>query len=256
MNILKKIPSTVYLLLIVVSLQTFASLLPGIILIEQKVAFSFGLFVFIIYLLWSQIFEYMMTHPDFVNHTFPLKVFSVKFAISMIMIITISNAFTYQYGLILLSYEVFHFLLFSDQFNYQESFLYFLMNALFKGIVFNLIISISYPYNFQLLYFQPYIFSTLMILTGSLLLKLIRQNQHTLKKSDFLYLVPTFIGTTLFLITKNIQKELNISLTIIMIGLFLIATLLAFYWKQKNNTLAQIVVIASVIINLALFYFN
>ena len=168
MNILKKIPSTVYLLLIVVSLQTFASLLPGIILIEQKVAFSFGLFVFILYLLWSQIFEYMMTHPDFVNHTFPLKVFSVKFAISMIMIITISNAFTYQYGLILLSYEVFHFLLFSDQFNYQESFLYFLMNALFKGIVFNLIISISYPYNFQLLYFQPYIFSTLMILTGSL----------------------------------------------------------------------------------------
>ena len=174
----------------------------------------------------------------------------------MIMIITISNAFTYQYGLILLSYEVFHFLLFSDQFNYQESFLYFLMNALFKGIVFNLIISISYPYNFQLLYFQPYIFSTLMILTGSLLLKLIRQNQHTLKKSDFLYLVPTFIGTTLFLITKNIQNELNISLTIIMIGLFLIATLLAFYWKQKNNTLAQIVLIASVIINLALFYFN
>ena len=41
-----------------------------------------------------------------------------------------------------------------------------------------------------------------------------------------------------------------------MIGLFLIATLLAFYWKQKNNTLAQIVLIASVIINLALFYFN
>ncbi len=171
MNETRKIPISLPFSILMAIVQTIISILPGLLLLENKDGTTIATFSFIAYLFISEIFQYLIRLANkngvFVNPLFYIG----KLALSSFLIFSIANATILQYAIILFSYEVFQFLCYSRKFSYMNSFLYLILNSFFKGIVLNQLLIINYPFTFNLDRMQVFIFSFLIMLLYTTLLQ-------------------------------------------------------------------------------------
>lgn len=207
--------------LIIAVLQTLIATLPGMLLIEDRVDISFALILLFLYLLLSEFFQVFIRTAYANRQSVALNVYVGKVVLSIICIWIISNQLAPQYGVILLMYEVFQYFTFSEKYDYQSTFLYTLLNAFFKGIVFNLVVSIHYPYSFKLIYATPYLFSFLLVVIGTLLTQSLysQQGRHTgynRLSAIFFLIVLVYLGFQVY--TKQLAWFLLLPIIMIILG--------------------------------------
>ena len=149
--------------LIAAVMQVALSTIPGFILMQDGVSWSWGLTYLVLYLILTELSQLLLlTITPTSDYNLPF--YFSKLVVSLLLIWLIANRLTWQYAVILVAFEVFQFLRFSQQYRYFTELSYTLTNALFKGLVFNLLISLAPPFNLRLLMFQPYILSFLVLL--------------------------------------------------------------------------------------------
>lgn len=247
-QIKKNLPGPVFIL-IIASLQTLASLLPGIILMEDGVKITGGLSLFIIYLLFSDLTLVLLRSH---GQSVPLPIYIVKIAFSIIFIWFISAQLSFQHGIILIAYEVFQFLNFSFIYNYNQRLSYPFMTAFFKGIVFNLIISLKSPYRLQVSLLKPYLFSFVLLLTVTFLRQAFDQTAE--RKHDQRPLVGASALALVVLLVWQLQHgQLVLGQLITMIVLTFIS--FAYFIWEENIRRADFGLNLGTVIVLFIYYF-
>lgn len=217
--------------LLIAVLRTLMAILPGMLLVEDRVDISFALVLLLLYLLLSEFFQVFIQRAYANKQPVSLNIYVGKVVVGIISIWIITNKLAPQYGIILLMYEVFQFFIFSEKYNYQETFLYTCLNAFFKGIVFNLVISIHYPYAFKPFYFWSYLFSFLIVLIGTLLTQSLYATGG--RSSDFNRLsLISFLILIGYLAFQIYGRHFNWLLLLPMLGVILLA---AWYIMRHNN---------------------
>lgn len=242
--------SLTYPLLIAV-LRTLIAILPGMLLVEERVDISFALVLLIIYLLLAEFFQVFIQRAFANNQPVSLNLYVGKVVIGIICIWIITNKLAPQYGIILLMYEVFQFITFSEKYNYQDSLLYTCLTAFFKGIVFNLVISINYPYSFKALYFWPYFFSFLIVLIGTLLTQSLYAKQGRSSYFNRISAV-SFLILIGYLAYQVSSKYLNWWLLLPLIAVILLATW--FILRNNNQKKRELALNAALILILFIYY--
>lgn len=237
--------------LLIAFLRTFMAVLPGILLVEDRVDMSLALFLLLLYLLLSEFFQVFIQRANAKGQSLSLNLYVGKVVIGIICIWIITNKLAPQYGIILLMYEVFQFFIFSDKYNYQETLLYTCLNAFFKGIVFNLVISIHYPYSFKPLYFWSYLFSFLIVLIGTLLTQSLYAKGG--RNSDFNRLsLISFLILMGYLAYQLYAKHLNWLLLLPMIAVILIETWLIM--RHNNQKKRELTLNVALLLLLLIYY--
>ena len=115
---------------------------------------------------------------------------------------------TWQFGVILASYEAFQFLFFSSNYYYPDSLLFTITQAFFKGIVLNMIVYLSDSYSFKIDLALLFIVSASVILWQTLIIQktysyLNRQKLFSLFSLIFMIVS---VGCLYYF---NIQKQLS-----------------------------------------------
>ena len=164
MNTPKKRRFTLPFLVFVTLTQTIISLLPGILFLRDSSRGPAILTYMVIYLLISDFFH-LIGKASYKKGSFiSIPVYGLKLIISTVLIFLITQQTAYQFAVILVAYELFQLLIFSKQFFYIDSILYSLLNAFFKGIVFNQLLTINYPFDYDFSLIKPFIFSFVLVL--------------------------------------------------------------------------------------------
>ncbi|MBP1040453.1 hypothetical protein I6N95_05430 [Vagococcus sp. BWB3-3] len=247
----KPISHTLAYPLLIAVLRTLMAILPGLLLVEDRVDISFALVLLILYLVLSEVFQVLIQQTHASDQSFSLNLYIGKVVIGIICIWIITNKLAPQYGIILLMYEIFQFFIFSEKYNYQETILYTCLNAFFKGIVFNLVISIHYPYAFKPFYFWSYVFSFLIVLIGTFLTQSLyaRRDQsgtfNRLSLFSFLFLIG-------FLAYQVYMKHLNWLLLLPIIITIFLATW--FILRHNNRKKRELTLNAALLLILFIYY--
>ncbi|MBP2966765.1 hypothetical protein J8385_19520, partial [Acinetobacter baumannii] len=132
----KKLLTFPFLIIITIT-QTVISLLPGFLFLRDSSRGPSILTYMLFYLLISDFFQLIGKSSYKKGSFISLPVYGIKLIISTILIFLITQQTAYQFAAILIAYEMFQLLIFSKQFFYVDSIFYSLVNAFFKGIVFN-----------------------------------------------------------------------------------------------------------------------
>lgn len=214
--------------LLMAVLQTVTTLIPGVILLDSKKGTTIPIFSFIVYLLLCELFQYFVRLANKNGTSIATQVFIIKLIISCFFIFSISSKTVVPYGVILACYELFQFLCYSRKFNYMHSFLYLITNSFFKGIVFNQLFIIYYPFNFTLDMMKPFIFSFLVILLYTALL----QGFYSSLTGYYLFLSTLLLLSTYgFLVYSFLSHQINL------IQIFLILACNLFFFIQFGKTI-------------------
>lgn len=157
--------------ILMVSLNTLVGVLPGILLLKNTEGTTLTLFSFFLYLVITEFFQYFIRISNKTGASIIPIFYIAKILVSAFLLVSLSNKTTIQYGIILACYEVFQYLCYTDRFNYMNSFLYLLVNSFFKGIVFNQLFIIKYPFHFSWKNLLPFTFSFIVVLLFTSLLQ-------------------------------------------------------------------------------------
>lgn len=239
------------LTLIIVVIQTIISILPSILFLRNSSQGASVLTFMVIYLLFSDFFQLVGQSSYKKGKFMSIPIYGIKIIISVILILLIIKQTALQFGLILLAYELFQLLTFSKQFFYMDSVLYSLTNAFFKGIVFNQLLTIQYPYNYDFELIQPFIFSFLIVL----LITVLTQGMYTFLKRHvkfFILGIVSLIAIYFLLIHQLIGNQLNIAKFIIFIILN-IGTLY-FFLTSDHTKRKEVVLNLFALISLYIYY--
>lgn len=237
---------------LIVCLQTAISILPGLLILQNIEYTSISLLSFICYLFFSEFFQYF-ARVAYKNGKFISKgAYITKLIICSSLILLIANKTVFQYGLILIGYEAFQFLNYSRQFHYIDTFAYTFVNAFFKGIVFNQLISITYPFNFKLDLMTPFILSFALLL----LLTILTQGFYSYLAKFRSYL---FFSSCLLISIYGYLTYLLLFQNFSWVKFFLLAFVgivaLSFFFKAKQAKKKEFIASLFVFFTLLIFYF-
>ncbi|MEG0285553.1 MULTISPECIES: hypothetical protein [Vagococcus] len=232
--------------------QTLISLLPGILFLRDSSRGPAILTYLVIYLLISDFFH-LIGKASYKKGSFiSLPVYGTKLVISTILIFMIAQQTAYQFAAILVAYELFQLLIFSKQFFYIDSIFYSLLNAFFKGIVFNQLLTINYPfdYNFELM--KPFIFSFVLIL----FITILTQGMYSFLKRHgwFLFLAGLCLILLYYLLISQYLAHETVLWKVL---IFILCNLgaLYFFMKSKDAMKKEIVLNFFALISLFIYYF-
>lgn len=245
----KNIPLT----FLIAILQTVISLIPGVLFFKNSSHGALILNYMILYLLLSDFFQLVGKNTYKKGRSMPIAIYGLKLIISAVLIYLIIRQTAIQFGIILLAYELFQMMIFSKQFYYVDSLFYSFTNAFFKGIVFNQLLTISYPFDYDFELIKPFIFSFLIVLfltifTQGMYSYLSRQpvflilgvlsligiyylviqhyTSHQLETWKLVsFIVVTLLSLFLFMKTKKAKKKEFI------LNLFALASLVIYYFQ-------------------------
>lgn len=175
--------------LLVTTLQTALSLLPGYLYFRDNSQGPMILPYMIVYLLLSDFFQVFGKASYKKGNSIPIPIYALKVIISGFLILMIIKQTTFLFVFIFIAYELFQLLIFLKQFFYIDSIFYSLTNALFKGVVFNQMLTISYPFNYDFKQIQPFIFSFFLIL----LLTILTQGMYSFLSKQTWFLILSFL---------------------------------------------------------------
>ncbi|MGX7025272.1 hypothetical protein [Vagococcus hydrophili] len=239
-------------IIIVTLLQTTISLLPGVLFLRDSSRGPAILTYMVLYLLLSDFFH-LIGKASYKKGTFiSIPVYGVKLIISCSLIFMISKQTAYQFALILLAYELFQLLIFSKQFFYIDSIFYSLLNAFFKGIVFNQLLTINYPFNYNFDLIKPFIFAFSLIL----FITILTQGMYSFlsRQSWFFVLALLSLGLLYYLlITQYMNQETILIKLIIFVACNLGA--LYFFIKSKNAKKKELILNLFALVSLFIYYF-
>lgn len=232
--------------------QTLISLLPGVLFLRDSSKGPAILTYLVIYLLLSDFFHLIGKSSYKKGSFIPLPVYGAKLIISTILIFLIAKETAYQFAIILLAYELFQLLVFSKQFFYIDSILYSLLNAFFKGIVFNQLLTINYPFDYQFSLVKPFIFSFVLIL----FITILTQGMYSFLKRQgwFLFLAALCLILLYYLLITQFLAGDTVLWKLIV---FIICNLGAIYFftKSKNAKKKEVVLNFFALVSLFIYYF-
>ncbi|UUV98346.1 hypothetical protein [Vagococcus luciliae] len=222
----KNIPLT----FLIAILQTTISLIPGILFLKNSSHGALILNYMIFYLLLSDFFQLVGKNTYKKGKSIPLVIYGVKLIISTILIYLIIKQTAIQFGIILLAYELFQMMIFSKQFYYVDSLFYSFTNAFFKGIVFNQLLTISYPFDYDFELIKPFVFSFLIVL----FLTIFTQGMYSYLSRQPIFLLLgllSLIGTYYLVVQHYMSQQLD---TWKLIS-FIVATIISFFLFMKTK---------------------
>lgn len=222
----KNIPLT----FLIAILQTTISLIPGILFLKNSSHGALILNYMIFYLLLSDFFQLVGKNTYKKGKSVPLVIYGVKLIISTILIYLIIKQTAIQFGIILLAYELFQMMIFSKQFYYVDSLFYSFTNAFFKGIVFNQLLTISYPFDYDFELIKPFVFSFLIVL----FLTIFTQGMYSYLSRQPIFLLLgllSLIGTYYLVVQHYMSQQLD---TWKLIS-FIVATIISFFLFMKTK---------------------
>ncbi len=252
MNKTKKGVLALPFMVIVTLLQTTISLLPGILFLRDSSRGPSILSYMIIYLLLCDFFQ-LVGKASYKKGSFiPIPIYGVKLFLSCILIFMIAKQTAYQFAIILLAYELFQLLIFSKQFFYIDSIFYSLLNAFFKGIVFNQLLTINYPFNYNFNLVKPFIFAFALIL----FITILTQGMYSFlaRHTWFFILGVLCLGLLYYLLITQLIAHETVLWKLI---LFIICNAGAFYFfiKSKNAKKKELLLNVFALISLFIYYF-
>ncbi len=252
MNTPKKRRFTLPFLVFVTLTQTLISLLPGILFLRDSSRGPAILTYMVIYLLISDFFH-LIGKASYKKGSFiSIPVYGLKLIISTVLIFLITQQTAYQFAVILVAYELFQLLIFSKQFFYIDSILYSLLNAFFKGIVFNQLLTINYPFDYDFSLIKPFIFSFVLVL----FITILTQGMYSfLKRQAWFFLLAILCLVLLYylLITQYLAQATSLWQLLV----FALVNLgsVYFFLKSKNATKKEVVLNLFAVVSLFIYYF-
>ncbi|MGO3732462.1 MAG: hypothetical protein ACTJHC_04705 [Vagococcus sp.] len=238
--------------IIITVLQTSMSLLPGILYFRDSSKGPSILLYMIIYLLISDFFQ-LFGKATYKNGKFiSIPAYAVKLMIDGFLIFMIAKQTAIQFAVVLIAYELFQLLIFSKQFFYIDSILYSLVNAFFKGMVFNQLLTISYPFNYDFKLIEPFIFAFTMIL----FITILSQGIYSFLSKQAWFLLLAILCLILIyylLITQFLANDLVLWKMVVFITSNIGA--LYFFMKSKNARKKEIILNLFALIGLFIYYF-
>ena len=239
-------------LLITTLTQTLISLLPGILFLRDSSKGPAILTYLVIYLLISDFFHLIGKSSYKKGSFIPLPVYGIKLVISTALIFLIAKETAYQFAVILIAYELFQLLIFSKQFFYIDSILYSLVNAFFKGIVFNQLLTINYPFDYQFSLVKPFIFSFILIL----FITILTQGMYSFLKRQgwFLFLALLCLILLYYLLITQYLAHETVLWKLIVFVIFNIGAVY-FFAKSKNAKKKEVVLNLFALVSLFIYYF-
>ncbi|MDT2815316.1 hypothetical protein P7H60_07425 [Vagococcus carniphilus] len=252
MNKTKKGVFALPFMVIITLLQTTISLLPGVLFLRDSSRGPAILTYMVIYLLLSDFFQ-LIGKASYKKGSFiPIPIYAVKLVISCVFIFLIAQQTAYQFAVILLAYELFQLLIFSKQFFYIDSIFYSLLNAFFKGIVFNQLLTINYPFNYNFSLIKPFIFAFALILFVTIL----TQGMYSFlsRHTWFFILAILSLGLLYYLLITQFMAHETVLWKLI---LFILcnAGALYFFIKSKNARKKELLLNIFALISLFIYYF-
>ncbi|HCM88870.1 MULTISPECIES: hypothetical protein [Vagococcus] len=233
-------------------LQTTISLLPGVLFLRDSSRGPAILTYMVLYLLLSDFFQ-LIGKASYKKGTFiSIPVYGMKLVASCVLIFMISKQTAYQFALILLAYELFQLLIFSKQFFYIDSIFYSILNAFFKGIVFNQLLTINYPFNYNFDLIKPFIFAFSLIL----FITILTQGMYSFlsRQSWFFILALLSLGFMYYLLITQYLNQETVLWKLIIFGLCNIGAVY-FFLKSKNAKKKELILNLFALISLFIYYF-
>lgn len=247
--VLKKYP--IVLVILIGIAQTFASIVPGMLQVSRtKSSLPSLLLPLIFYCLISNIFQFFSIRSIKKNVTITRGLFAGKFIISCVFIVLIGFLSNFFFSVILLTFEVFQFVLFWRPFRLFDTLFFPLLNSFYCGFVFNVIVSISFPFHFSFSLIESFIFSFLLFLLVSIFTQAVKQQQH---KETYLTLVLViFVLSVLYLLFSFFTSKI----TFVKLALLIVANIPLFIWffNTKLSTRKELILYIFLIVNFFIYY--
>lgn len=243
---------TLPFMIIVTCIQTTISLLPGALFLRDSSRGPAILTYMIIYLLISDFFQ-LIGKASYKKGTFiSIPIYGIKLVISCLLIFMIAKQTAYQFAIILLAYELFQLLIFSKQFFYVDSILYSLLNAFFKGIVFNQLLTINYPFDYHFSLIKPFIFAFVLIL----FITILTQGMYSFlsRQGKFFALAILSLVLLYFLLFSQLVAGQTVLWKLILFILINVGALY-FFLKSNNSQKKEVVLNVFALISLFIYYF-
>jgi len=243
----KNIPLTFLIAII----QTVISLIPGVLFLKNSSHGALILNYMIFYLLLSDFFQLVGKNAYKKGKSMPIVIYGLKLIISAILIYLIIQRTAIQFGVVLLAYELFQMMIFSKQFYYVDSLLYSFTNAFFKGVVFNQLLTISYPFDYDFELIKPFIFSFLIVL----FLTIFTQGMYSYLSRQPIFLLLGFISL-IGIYYLTIQHYLSHQLDTWRLVSFIVTTILSLFLfiKFKNTKKKEFILNLFALISLIIYY--
>lgn len=233
-------------------LQTTISLLPGVLFLRDSSRGPAILTYMVLYLLLSDFFQ-LIGKASYKKGTFiSIPVYGIKLAIACGLIFMIAKQTAYQFALILLAYELFQLLIFSKQFFYIDSIFYSILNAFFKGIVFNQLLTINYPFNYNFDLIKPFVFAFSLIL----FITILTQGMYSFlsRQSWFFVLALLSLGLLYYLLVSQYMNQETVLWKLIIFVLCNIGALY-FFIKSNNAKKKELILNLFALVSLFIYYF-
>lgn len=239
-------------MLIVTCIQTTISLLPGVLFLRDSSRGPAILTYMIIYLFISDFFQ-LIGKASYKKGAFiSIPIYGIKLVISCLLIFMIVQQTAYQFAIILLAYELFQLLIFSKQFFYIDSIFYSLLNAFFKGIVFNQLLTINYPFDYHFSLIKPFIFAFVLIL----FITILTQGMYSFLSGQgkFFFLAILSLVLLYFLLFSQLTAH---EMSLWKLILFILVNIGAVYLflKTNNSKKKEIILNIFALISLLIYYF-
>lgn len=252
MNKTKKSVFALPFMVIITLLQTTISLLPGVLFLRDSSRGPAILTYMVVYLLLSDFFQ-LIGKASYKKGSFiPIPIYAIKLIISCLLIFMIAKQTAYQFAIILIAYELFQLLIFSKQFFYIDSVFYSLLNAFFKGIVFNQLLTINYPFNYSFSLVKPFIFAFALIL----FITILTQGMYSFlsRHAWFFLLAIVSLGLVYYLLISQFMAQETVLWKLILFVLCNIGAIY-FFLKSKNAKKKELLLNVFALISLFIYYF-
>lgn len=243
----KNIPLT----FLITIMQTVISLIPGVLFLKNSSHGALILNYMIIYLLMCDFFQLVGKNTYKKGKSMPLVIYGIKLVLSTILIYLVIQQTAIQFGIVLLAYELFQMMIFSKQFYYVDSLFYSLTNAFFKGVVFNQLLTISYPFDYDFELIKPFIFSFLIVL----FLTIFTQGMYSYLSRQPIFLILGVLSLVgiYFLVFQHYQAHQLDTWKLI---LFIVVTIISFFlfFKSKKSKQKEFILNIFALASLVIYY--
>lgn len=251
MNKKRSVSSSLGFIILTTLLQTVLSLLPGFLYYQDNPQGPMILPYMLVYLLLCDFFQVFTRALYKKGRSLSIFIYAIKILISGGLIYMVASQTAYQFVLILGAYEVFQLLILSKHFFYIDSIMYSVTNAIFKGLVFNQLLTISYPFDYDFQSMKPFIFAFFLIL----FITILTQGMYSFlsKQAWFLLLSLVCLITIYYLLYMQLQNGILPMWKFIS---FIAANIISlfFFAKSTNAKKKELVLYIFGLIGLLVYY--
>lgn len=230
----------------IVILNTLAMIWLGLLsYLQQSKSLLSGIFFLIVYIALSELWQLLGRNMYYNKRQFAIGIYIGKLFISLVLILIIACQSRWMIGGLLLMYELYQALLYRNDFNYLSTIYFPILNAFFKGIVINIILSVSVPFTYTWDSLSIYVIPFLTFFMASTLYQIM----YNEKKKRMPYYI-LFSLTVIAIMCVMLIHAFSSPITWLKLVLFLIyaGALLFVFKKTKTKRLEQEVCISLFIV--------